>query len=266
MKDQTSYSEKEITSVNLCTTMTRGQRKNNGYKDHGYPKDEMRNILKTNQLSSQETNAIKLICDEEFKNFRREDRPSGQGPYGRIGKNRRDAIWYARKSVNGRFPYYRIHNKAYNGEAKRTSTKGLKSAIIPSIMPKWLIDILDFVSNKYSIPVLNHVVLHRYIDGSDVIGEHQDKDIDIKEDSHIVSISIGQSRNFKIKDSLTKESVKLRVNDGDMILLPYTMNQCCKHKILKETTKSANKVRYSITARSICNFFDPNTLNKIYFD
>ena len=131
-------------------------------------------------------------------------------------------------------------------------------------MPEWLTNILDFVSNKYSIPELNHVVMHRYIDGKDVIGAHQDKDLDIMEQSTIVSISVGQSRFFKIQNSESKEVVKFRVNNGDMVLLPYTMNQCCKHQILKEA--AAHEVRYSITARSISTFFDPDNRNQIYVD
>ena len=244
--------------------MTRSQRK--GYKGQiKITKNDMQNTLRKGAFSNEQTTSIKDICDHEFKHVRREDRPSFKVPINqKIGKNHRDAIWFARKSPNGRMPCYRIYHNAYKRETTAMNITGLDKAISPRVMPEWLTDILDFVSKQYAIPELNHVVLHRYIDGKDVIGAHQDKDLDIAEQSTIVSISLGQSRYFKIRNSESNESVKIQVDDGDMILLPYTMNQWCKHEILKE--EAAHGVRYSITARSISTFFDPDNRKQIYVD
>ena len=43
------------------------------------------------------------------------------------------------------------------------------------------------MSREHELPKLNHVVLHRYMDGEDTIGMHHDKYMDIAPGSTIVS-------------------------------------------------------------------------------
>jgi hypothetical protein len=167
--------------------------------------------------------------------------------FGKPGQIRRDALWFARYASDGHFPLYRTYNTAYGDP--RTTT-GVRDAIPPMPMPSWMSALLDDVSVRYGLPCLNHVVLHRYVDGADTIGMHHDKTMDLHPDSTIVSLSLGTPRDFRVGTST------FVVKDGDAVFLPYEVNRTVKHGV---PPRAHAGLRYSITARTIRTFSNGTT-------
>ena len=169
--------------------------------------------------------------------------------FGKEGKVNRDHLWYADFTDRGEYPVYRMNT------CKSPYThKGLKTARVPLPMPQWLRNILDELSIRHGLPQLNHVVLHRYIDGADTIGLHKDKCMDIHPESTIVIVSIGATRAFRLGDAT------FPINDGDTILIPYQTNLEIKHGVPK---RARCGMRYSITARTICTYSPDNKTYRV---
>lgn len=168
--------------------------------------------------------------------------------FGRPGVIRRDALWFGRYTDDGFFPLYRTHKTAYG---KPTTNYGVKDASPVLPMPEWLVTFLDDLSVRHNLPVLNHAVIHRYVDGDDTIGQHHDKPMDLHPDSTIVSVSIGATRAFKMGQDT------FDVRDGDTLMIPYRTNLEVKHGVPKR--KRCRGVRYSITARTIHTFTNRET-------
>lgn len=165
--------------------------------------------------------------------------------FGRPGIVRRDALWFGRYSADNFFPLYRTDKTAYG---KPTTTHGVRDASPVLPMPEWLVAFLDALSTRHNLPMLNHAVIHRYVDGSDTIGQHHDKSMDLHPESTIVSVSIGATRAFKVGSEI------FNVQDGDTVLIPYHVNLAVKHGVPKR--KRCTDVRYSITARTVHTFTD----------
>lgn len=197
------------------------------------------------------TSALKEKVEAAFGGIRRDARPTFRF-MGRDGfRFNRDAIWYATPDADGRWPLYRVYSSAYGSPNTRA---GMRDVTEPELMPPWMRRLLDTVAAQHGLPRLNHVVLHRYLDGGDYISPHHDKWMDIQPGSSIVSLSIGSSRRFVLlKDDVQVDAFP--VCDGDAVILPYAINQRLKHGI--PATRSGVGVRYSITARSIDTQYSP---------
>ena len=118
--------------------------------------------------------------------FRQSTPPRGvTNIFGKAGVIRRDALWFAIYR-DGKFPLYRTF-----GYGKPTTTVGVRDAVPPAHMPQWMRLLLDDISKRHNLMPLNHVVLHRYVDGEDTIGMHHDKTMDLHPKSTIVSVSVG---------------------------------------------------------------------------
>ena len=127
------------------------------------------------------------------------------------------------------------------------TTTGVRDAVPPARMPQWMEGVLDDLSRRHNLPVLNHVVLHRYVDGGDTIGMHHDKTMDLHQSSTIVSLSLGGSRDFRLGPST------FPVHDGDAVLIPYETNRLMKHGVPPRANAST---RYSLTARTVHTYSD----------
>jgi alkylated DNA repair dioxygenase AlkB len=164
--------------------------------------------------------------------------------YGKPGQVRRDALWFATPAADGAMPLYRTFPNAYGYPG---TTAGVDKAVRPHVMPAWM----DAVVRQV-LPEGNHVVLHRYLDGCDHISPHRDKWMDIAPGSAIVSVSVGATRDFRIGNET------FPVEDGDVVTIPYELNQVMKHAVLPRR-RGVDDVRYSLTARVIDTFYDPET-------
>lgn len=165
--------------------------------------------------------------------------------YGKTGIIRRDAVWFG-ELMDGMYPLYRTFNNAYGPPS---TTAGIAQATPPKPMPEWMSGVLRRLEERLGTPKLNHVVLHRYVDGNDVISDHRDKYMDIAPGSDIVSLSLGATRDFRI------DRTTFPVRDGDAVVIPYDLNKRATHGVPRRARQRGT--RYSITARTIDTHFDP---------
>lgn len=207
--------------------------------------------LQHHRRAIRDTEALRGHAEAAFRGVLREDRPRFQS-WGKDAHNPRDAIWYARPADDGMLPVYRVYNTAYKSPA---TTAGLADAVAPTAMPGWLCEVLDPLSLAHRLPPLNHVVLHRYVDHRDSIGWHRDKYMDFAPGSSIVSVSLGATRRFEVRDDDHHHHDRLDVGDGDVVVLSYECNRRAKHRV--PPTAQPAGVRYSITARTVDTHFDP---------
>lgn len=77
-----------------------------------------------------------------------------------------------------------------------------------------------------------HIIGTLYVEQRDEIGAHHDKMKDIREDSNIISLSLGDAREFVLtsKDGIEQQRVVLE--DGDLFVLGPRTNASLKHAVL----------------------------------
>nr|CAH7757779.1 unnamed protein product [Callosobruchus chinensis] len=121
-------------------------------------------------------------------------------------------------------------------------------------------DVLD--SLRYMVGCLtghhyNFVLINRYRNGKDHIGEHRDAEKDLDKDTPIASISLGQQRNFVLKHSQSRGKnktknvppVKVALEHGSILLMNPPTNDVWYHSL--PPCKTAPGVRLNLTFRKI---------------
>ena len=98
-------------------------------------------------------------------------------------------------------------------------------------------------------PKLNGLLLNWY-DGKlgHYIGKHRDSTKNLDPDAPIVTISLGETRTFRVRPFQGKGTIDFPVPSGCVIVMPFATNQSWMHEIVK-TTKATGR-RISITARA----------------
>lgn len=93
----------------------------------------------------------------------------------------------------------------------------------------------------------NYCLLNRYRGGSDSMGLHADNEPEMG--NVIGSVSLGETRKFRIKHNTSKETKTLLLSHGSLLIMAGTMQQFWKH----EVPKTARKVdeRINLTYRKI---------------
>ena len=93
----------------------------------------------------------------------------------------------------------------------------------------------------------NYCLLNRYRSGSDSMGWHAD---DEPEMGNIIgSLSLGATRQFRIRHNATRETKTFSVSNGTLIIMAGTMQQFWKHDVPK--TKENVGERINLTFRKI---------------
>nr|XP_045596158.1 DNA oxidative demethylase ALKBH2-like [Procambarus clarkii] len=102
----------------------------------------------------------------------------------------------------------------------------------------------------------NFVLVNRYKDGSDKMGEHKDDEKDLDPRIPIASVSLGQARDFYFRHQdarppkkLNIEKVQLHLQHGSLLLMNPPTNQFWYHAL--PPRKSASGVRINLTFRKI---------------
>lgn len=93
----------------------------------------------------------------------------------------------------------------------------------------------------------NYCLLNRYRSGEDSMGMHADNEPEMGD--AIGSLSLGATRNFRIRHNNTKETLSFPVGHGTLIIMGGTMQQFWKHEIPK--TKQPVDERINLTYRQI---------------
>ena len=104
----------------------------------------------------------------------------------------------------------------------------------------------------------NFVLVNRYKDGGDSIGEHRDDEVDLVAKAPIASLSFGQPREFffKHKDSRGKNAprkdiqpVKVYLEHGSLLVMSYPTNTYWYHSL--PIRRKAEKPRINLTFRKM---------------
>lgn len=115
---------------------------------------------------------------------------------------------------------------------------------------------------------LNHALIQRYVGGTDFIGEHSDKTLDILIGSKIVNYSVGATRKMILKHKKTKQKQVIRLPHNSLFVLGWKTNREWLHAIKQDKRREAEKdheetsfggQRISLTLRTIATFRNRRT-------
>lgn len=109
--------------------------------------------------------------------------------------------------------------------------------------------------NNFLNSELNHVVILLYRDGSDHIGFHKDKTLDLDENAPIVSISLGCTRTYCLQDAPRDPKVhqEVELESGTLLILGPKTNENYYHCI-KPSEDHTTGPRISITFRKAVTY------------
>ena len=153
---------------------------------------------------------------------------------------------------------------AYGIEGLTYKYSGLTVSTIPWKRAPILQQILIDVKNATNIH-FNFVLINRYKDGKDKMGEHKDDEKELDPDVPIASLSLGQERDFilrhqdllknknehKCSKGSEKKYHKMILRDGMLLLMNAPTNQFWYHSLPPRSVKTCPGVRINLTFRKI---------------
>ncbi|XP_065155451.1 DNA oxidative demethylase ALKBH2-like isoform X2 [Atheta coriaria] len=101
----------------------------------------------------------------------------------------------------------------------------------------------------------NFVLINRYRNGDDYIGEHRDSEPELDPQAPIASVSFGAGRDFVLRhaDVVRRRravpKVKIQLEHGDLLLMNPPTNACWYHSL--PVRKSVHGVRINLTFRKL---------------
>lgn len=130
------------------------------------------------------------------------------------------------------------------GQDYRFSGQLSHAVPIPEILIPFLVWSQEAVDHQ-----LNGLLLNWY-DGAlgHYIGKHRDKTTGMINGSPIVTISLGESRIFRLRRWKGQEKIDFVADHGDVFVIPFKMNKQWTHEVPK--SKKYKKKRISITIRA----------------
>ena len=113
------------------------------------------------------------------------------------------------------------------------------------------------IENEFGLS-LNHCLCQLYRDGSDRIGQHSDKTLDITPGSLVCNYSAGSTRKMRFTNKLKNNTnVFVDLEDDSVLLMGLETNQKYMHEIKTQVNAAP---RISLTFRSISTFYDGQTI------
>ncbi|XP_064488802.1 DNA oxidative demethylase ALKBH2-like [Ornithodoros turicata] len=118
-----------------------------------------------------------------------------------------------------------------------------------------LISHLRDIISSYTGYRYNFVLINRYKDGCDHIGEHRDDESDLDRTAPIASLSFGQAREFVLRHADARKKlrhvdpVKVTLEHGSLLLMNPPTNSFWYHSL--PPRKSAMGVRINLTFRCL---------------
>ncbi|XP_072271461.1 DNA oxidative demethylase ALKBH2 [Pyxicephalus adspersus] len=129
-----------------------------------------------------------------------------------------------------------------------------------TLSPKPWIPVLDQIRDKIQLATgqsFNFVLINRYKDGNDHIGDHRDDEKELVPRSPIASVSFGACRDFvfRHRDSRSKNSlcqikpVKLELEHGSLLMMNFPTNVYWYHSL--PVRKKVIAPRVNLTFRQL---------------
>ena len=97
----------------------------------------------------------------------------------------------------------------------------------------------------------NSVLLNLYRDENDSVGWHSDAEPELGSCPVIASVSLGETRIFRLRHKAKKEMkpLQLELGDGSMLLMAGKTQYCWQHAVMKE--RAPRGPRINLTFRTI---------------
>ncbi|MCH8492360.1 MAG: alpha-ketoglutarate-dependent dioxygenase AlkB [Idiomarina sp.] len=95
----------------------------------------------------------------------------------------------------------------------------------------------------------NAVLANQYRDGNDKMGWHSDDEPELGENPIILSLSFGVTRDFDLRHKKTKETYRLELEHGSLLVMAGRTQNFWKHQLPQR--KSVTGTRINLTFRTI---------------
>ena len=114
-------------------------------------------------------------------------------------------------------------------------------------IPELLMPLYNWARELY--PQINGLLLNWYDAASKhYIGAHTDSISQLQHNSHIITVSFGASRTFRMRDIAKRHlPVDIQVENGDVLVIPWETNQQMTHEVLHRARDTGRRV--SVTFR-----------------
>ena len=165
---------------------------------------------------------------------------------------RKDIVVYGktwkmpRMTCSVKFGEYKTYT--YNKVEEKPVDAGEYLTKLKNNIEGYLFEVLK-LDDKFNFALLNY-----YKDGNDSVSAHSDSESSIRINSPIASISLGQSREFILKnkfidETIKDETIKINLENGSLLLMLDKTQQLWTHAINK--SKKELKERWNITFRCL---------------
>lgn len=119
---------------------------------------------------------------------------------------------------------------------------------LPEMIKEVAQDISTYLLEEGVNAQFNSVLINYYRDGKDRIGMHSDDISQLEEFPIIASLSLGDSRMFKMRHTISSEKQSYILEDGDLFIMKGNTQDEWKHGISPEQDKGA---RINLTFRNV---------------
>lgn len=95
----------------------------------------------------------------------------------------------------------------------------------------------------------NSVLANLYRDGRDSMGCHADNEPELGKNPTIASLSLGDSRLFRLRHNRSKQTLDIELAHGDLLVMAGTLQHHWRHELPK--TRQTKQARINLTFRRI---------------
>jgi alkylated DNA repair dioxygenase AlkB len=109
----------------------------------------------------------------------------------------------------------------------------------------------DWVEETLGYGEFDQVLVNWYRNGNDYIGAHSDSESQLVPDSEIVSIALGATRKFRLRNRKNETARTIEMPNGTVLVMGGTCQKFYKHEVVKVAGKKGEAVgrRINITFR-----------------
>ncbi len=120
-----------------------------------------------------------------------------------------------------------------------------------TMQPKPWLDFIKRLADRVSDTSeqnFNSVLINHYRDGQDSNGWHADNEAELGPDPIVASLSLGAQRDFRLRHNHSRESLKLALPHGSLLIMRSGMQTHWQHTLPK---RAQSKARINLTFRTI---------------
>ena len=131
---------------------------------------------------------------------------------------------------------------------------GCNQGNIPTFELSPIVNLIRQEAERITNQELNHCVINLYYDENDSLSFHKDNLLDLKENTGVVSVSIGQTRPFLFHSTETNHKQDINLLNGSLLYIGTKTNKRYVHAIPKLFDKA--EARLSLTFRNIDTYMN----------